>query len=240
MPARAPFTARNLLDWSESFIGRFGLQRADGRSGSPGWKQAGRTIMDMEPSNPVAEKELRQALRVEVYRRLLSSYFISTLAVAGLILLPSILAHARRGWEPPLDLPILVFVALFGAMGAFFSALMRLYRLEGMSRALTSEDLRRLRSPYLILYSLIPPITGVIGALVLYLAIAAGMVSGAAMQTFACVAPREACDGFAGFLSYAPATAQDYAKALVWGFIAGFSERFVPDALRRMARRDDD
>jgi hypothetical protein len=196
--------------------------------------------MDMEPSNPVAEKELRQALRVEVYRRLLSSYFISTLAVAGLILLPSILAHARRGWEPPLDLPILVFVALFGAMGAFFSALMRLYRLEGMSRALTSEDLRRLRSPYLILYSLIPPATGMIGALVLYLAIAAGIVSGAAMQTFACVAPREACDGFAGFLSYAPATAQDYAKALVWGFIAGFSERFVPDALRRMARRDDD
>jgi hypothetical protein len=196
--------------------------------------------MDMEPSNPVAEKELRQALRVEVYRRLLSSYFISTLAVAGLILLPSILAHARRGWEPPLDLPILVFVALFGVMGAFFSALMRLYRLEGMSRALTSEDLRRLRSPYLVLYSLIPPIAGAIGALVLYLAIAAGIVSGAALQTFACVAPREACDGFAGFLSYAPATAQDYAKALVWGFIAGFSERFVPDALRRMARRDDD
>jgi hypothetical protein len=196
--------------------------------------------MELDAAKPVDEKELRQALRVEVYRRLLSSYFISTLAVAGFVLLPSVLAHARKGWEVPMDLPILVFVALFGAMGAFFSALMRLYRLEGMSRALTSEDLRRLRSPYLVLYSLIPPITGVIGALVLYLAIAAGLISGAAFQTFACIAPREACDGFAGFLSYAPATAQDYAKAIVWGFIAGFAERFVPDALRRMSRREDD
>ena len=196
--------------------------------------------MDVEPTKPVEEKELRQALRVEVYRRLLSSYFISTLAVAGFVMLPSVLAHARRGWEPPMDLPILVFVALFGTMGAFFSALMRLYRLEGMARSLTSEDLRRLRSPYLVLYSFIPPISGVIGAIVLYLAVAAGIVSGAAFQTFACVAPREACDGFAGFLSYAPASAQDYAKALVWGFIAGFAERFVPDALRRMARREDD
>jgi hypothetical protein len=196
--------------------------------------------METDPLQQVDEKELRQALRVEVYRRLLSSYFVSTLAVAGMVMLPSVLAHLRKGWEPPMDLPILVFVALFGVMGAFFSALTRLYRLEGMSKALTSEDLRRLRSPYLVLYSLIPPITGVIGALVLYLAVAAGIVSGAAFQTFACVAPREACDGFAGFLSYAPATAQDYAKALVWGFIAGFAERFVPDALRRMARRDDD
>jgi hypothetical protein len=75
---------------------------------------------------------------------------------------------------------------------------------------------------------------------VLYLAIAAGLIAGAAFQTFACIAPREACDGFAGFLSYAPATAQDYAKAIVWGFIAGFAERFVPDALRRMSRREDD
>jgi hypothetical protein len=196
--------------------------------------------MEPDPAKPVDEKELRQALRVEVYRRLLSSYFISTLAVAGFVLLPSVLAHARRGLEAPMDLPILVFVALFGAMGAFFSALMRLYRLEGMSRALTSEDLRRLRSPYLVLYSLIPPLTGVIAALVLYLAIAAGLIAGAAFQTFACIAPREACDGFAGFLSYAPATAQDYAKAIVWGFVAGFAERFVPDALRRMSRREDD
>lgn len=196
--------------------------------------------MELDPSKPTDEKELRQALRVEVYRRLLSSYFISTLAVAGLVFLPSMLAHARKGWDAPMELPILVFVALFGAMGAFFSALARLYRLEGTARALTSEDLRRLRSPYLVLYSLIPPITGVIAALVLYLAIAAGLISGAAFQTFACIAPREACDGFAGFLSYAPATAQDYAKAIVWGFIAGFAERFVPDALRRMVRREDD
>jgi len=35
--------------------------------------------------------------------------------------------------------------------------------------------------------------------------------------------------------NWAPATPSDYAKAIVWGFIAGFSEKFVPDLLEHFA-----
>jgi hypothetical protein len=37
--------------------------------------------------------------------------------------------------------------------------------------------------------------------------------------------------------SYGPAQASDYAKALLWGFVAGFSERLIPDALQTFAKR---
>ena len=37
---------------------------------------------------------------------------------------------------------------------------------------------------------------------------------------------------------YWPSSPEDYGKALVWSFIAGFSERLVPDVLQRVAAKD--
>ena len=36
--------------------------------------------------------------------------------------------------------------------------------------------------------------------------------------------------------AWGPDAAQDYAKVLVWGFVAGFAERFVPDTLQRLVQ----
>ncbi len=34
--------------------------------------------------------------------------------------------------------------------------------------------------------------------------------------------------------NWSPAKATDYSKALLWGFIAGFAERLVPDVLGKL------
>lgn len=42
---------------------------------------------------------------------------------------------------------------------------------------------------------------------------------------------------FATFTDMGPATGGDYAKVLVWAFIAGFFEQLVPDVLDRVAHK---
>ena len=48
--------------------------------------------------------------------------------------------------------------------------------------------------------------------------------------------PDKSCGDFHGFVTnWMPKDAAANAKAIVWGFIAGFSERFVPNILNRLA-----
>ena len=166
------------------------------------------------------------AALLDAYRQVLAVLFLSSLVLLALLAVPLIIAEYKK-----IPLPILAFVALSGALGAFFSALTRLYSLENLPAALIRPGFT-LGNWHLFLYALIPSITGIIGAVFLYVTIAAGIVDGDLFQKFKCDA--SACDGLTGLLSYSPASVKDYAKALVWGFIAGFSERLVPDALSRL------
>jgi hypothetical protein len=85
-----------------------------------------------------------------------------------------------------------------------------------------------------IAYSLVPPLVGIIGAFVVYLLFAAGILKGDLFPEFRCL-EGHTCNDFHGFVAYwLPADAESNAKAIIWGFIAGFSERFVPDILNRM------
>ncbi|HVG08869.1 MAG TPA: hypothetical protein VNM67_14270, partial [Thermoanaerobaculia bacterium] len=44
---------------------------------------------------------------------------------------------------------------------------------------------------------------------------------------------------FSDFLdNFGPLNGADYAKTLVWCFIAGFSERFIPDVLDSFVRKE--
>jgi hypothetical protein len=47
-------------------------------------------------------------------------------------------------------------------------------------------------------------------------------------------------DDFQNFVhNWQPIAPSDYAKAIVWAFTAGFSERFVPDVLERFGSKEE-
>jgi hypothetical protein len=131
-------------------------------------------------------------------------------------------------------------VMLTGMLGAFFSALTRLYRIEQLAGAVISPAVSELGAFYLLFYSLIPPLVGAIAAVVIYVTFAAVLLHGDLFPTISC-RPGLPCSQFSDIIAnYVPAEPKDYAKALVWGFIAGFSERLVPDTLRGFATRKVD
>jgi hypothetical protein len=130
---------------------------------------------------------------------------------------------------------IMIPVMVAGAGGAFVSSLRRLYGFEDIFPRRNYLRLFRRLDFYVIAYSLVPALVGIIGAIMIYLIFAGGLLKGDLFPEFIC-APDKNCDDFHGFVSnWMPKDAAANAKAIVWGFIAGFSERFVPNILNRLA-----
>lgn len=83
-------------------------------------------------------------------------------------------------------------------------------------------------------------ISGGVFAAVLYLLVASGILSGELFPTMELSSSfQHEPEGYLiWFLQEAvPKTGGDYAKLLVWSFIAGFAERFVPDTVSRFVER---
>ena len=170
----------------------------------------------------------------ELYRQVLKWLFLCTLWIVLLIsvLLLGLEIARRMGFYGG-DIPILAIVALAGALGALFSAVTRLYSLHQLPSALLTMNVPKLSGNYLLVLCLVPPLVGMIGAVFFYVLIASGIVSSELFQHFHC-GSKEGCEGMGGLLSYSPIEPTDYAKSLIWGFTAGFSERLVPDVLARL------
>jgi hypothetical protein len=81
----------------------------------------------------------------------------------------------------------------------------------------------------------IPAINGALFAALLYMIIIGDLIDG---SIFPDIVGHEADgDGIGIFellTGFGPAKGVDYAKLIVWGFIAGFAERFVPDTLTKI------
>lgn len=178
---------------------------------------------------PLKEQDPSAAIRdelLESYKQVLLCVFVATVILVVTLAISLLIPWPER--------KVLVFVALAGALGAFFSALMRLYNFEDLPKALLTGG-PQLPKLYLFMYALIPPIVGAVAATALYLVFASKFVEGTLFPVFDCLkVTKEPCTSFNDFLNeFGPNGASEYAKALIWGFIAGFSERLVPDLFER-------
>ena len=127
----------------------------------------------------------------------------------------------------------MIAVIVAGAGGGFVSSLRRLYSFQDIFPRRDYVQLFRKFNFYVVAYSLVPAVVGIIGAVIVYLIFAAGLLKGDIFPEFHCATGQ--CNDFYGFVTdWSPKDAAANAKAIVWGFIAGFSERFVPDILNRL------
>ena len=169
---------------------------------------------------------------LDAHRLLVVSLFISTLVI-GLAYLSAGLLFAATGQAARIVTPLTATIVA-GAGGGFVSSLRRLYGFEDVFPRKGYERLFRRMNFYVLAYSCVPALVGMIGAVVIYLVFAAGLLEGDLFPKFKCL--HDSCAAFEDFIQHwSPADPEAYAKAIVWGFIAGFSERFVPDILNRMS-----
>jgi hypothetical protein len=178
-----------------------------------------------------ARVEAKQANVLGAYKNMLIFQFGGTVGLAGLIAI-ILWAYFKKNNSSP---PLLPLVVAAGMLGALFSALIRLYNVDQAGKALITPTIQRL-GPYLILYALVPPVVGAIAAVVLYLVFIANYLHTDVFPAMKCF--KEPCETVLDLMNYYwPKTPEDYGKALVWCFIAGFSERLVPDLLQSMASK---
>jgi hypothetical protein len=173
---------------------------------------------------------------LDAYKRMLAYQFSGALVLIGVLTVALFISYVfAKQWQPP----VLMLVTLAGMLGAFFSALVRLHTADQLSIAIVSDTATHLRGWHLFMYSLTPPIIGAIASVVLYIAFLAGLVSGGLFPAMSCK-DANGCKALGDVLnSFGPTEAQDYGKALIWAFIAGFSERLVPDTLQSLVAKTE-
>lgn len=164
----------------------------------------------------------------EVHRQMVIALFVATLLVSTFLTVGLLTSKAT----------VLMVVVAAGALGGFISALRRLYIFQ---RVFPVDFFKRWHRAnfYLVIYSLIPSVVGAIAAVTLYLIFAAELMKGGLFPSFHLSSQDPRSDAFENFVwNWQPVGPGDYAKALVWSFVAGFSERFVPDLLTKLSAKD--
>ncbi len=118
-----------------------------------------------------------------------------------------------------------------GILGGFVSIQQRM-------KDISTEELNLLAKSWY--QALLIPIYGGIFALVLYLFFISELLTGQFFPAFSfpTVSPNGLdTDSLRDFLTNTyPKTGQDFAKLLIWSFIAGFSERFVPQVITKLTK----
>jgi hypothetical protein len=135
--------------------------------------------------------------------------------------------------RPATLLPVL----FMGAMGGLLSMQQRYQSVPREGDPI--DNISELMQSWARLF--LPAINGAIFAVLLYMFIIGGLLQGDVFPALAVHASDPKPQDGAGLLDLfnqaRPASGSDYAKLIVWSFIAGFAERFVPDTLSRFVSR---
>jgi hypothetical protein len=150
-----------------------------------------------------------------------------TCAVAATVILFS--ADRSKG---PETFPLLGLVFLAGCIGGTTNHYRRLQLLPKKD-----EELRAIASqPAFVLQAIVSPVLGGIFAVAAYLIFAGKLLEGPLFPSFQKAdLPYE---NVKGFFNVTPKDNIDAAKVLFWGFVSGFSERFVPNLLDKFSKGD--
>ncbi len=124
---------------------------------------------------------------------------------------------------------------LCGIIGGFVSIQQRI-------KSVSDDELRLLTNSWFQI--LLIPVFGGVFALVLYSLFLSEIISGSVFPAFYIPEPPNSVPDSAFMIeiftkSY-PNTGQDFAKFLFWSFVAGFSERFVPQVISSIASKASD
>lgn len=158
-----------------------------------------------------------------ISKRLLRFVVFSLLATAAVFAL-------SLYFEKRLMISWLVFEC--GIIGGFVSIQQRL-------RTLGSEELALLSESWATI--LVVPIFGGVFAMVLYVLFLSGMLQGHLFPSFDIpeFSTPTTPEDVISFLRIYPSQGADIAKLLFWSFVAGFSERFVPQIVQQFAKQGD-
>ena len=189
---------------------------------------AEKSLFENSSSDPTALKKqqalyqsLLQALQADFietrFRRRLRRETAGTLLVFGIIVL--LVAVAPICFPPVIGGHgfYLLIAACFGMLGAYFS---RMLSFQTKLASIGFDDVMNLYAWRMLAVRLL---FGIIGAIIFFYLLYAGLLGGDAFPDMKKLGHQAAPNLPEG----------DFAKLLVWLFLAGFSERLVPDSLER-------
>ncbi len=140
---------------------------------------------------------------------------------------------ASPAGKVPVEMATVIVVIFSGAVGGLVSMQQRYQSVPNEGDQIDSVS--ELAHGFLTTFT--PLFSGAIFALILFFLIVAGMLQGGVFPKMLEAGASKA-SSFVDFMRSAiPANVGDYAKLVIWSFVAGFAERFVPDTLSRFLQR---
>jgi hypothetical protein len=164
---------------------------------------------------------LRNALRIDYIVNCIF-WIIGYTVTLGLLFAASQYWH----WDPSVGL--FASVIYFGIVGGYVSSLRRLQDLQ-FGKGDPIVGIYGLKSASYFMW--LSPMLGAIFAAILVLSFAGGVLKGSIFPEFQTPESVHNLSEFVKGLSLKP---NGYALLLLWSFVAGFAERFVPDNLDKM------